>query len=378
MIYFDSTATTKPSPEIIDLYNKIISTYWANPSSKYKIALSASNLYDKAKDHILNTFNLSNHECLFTSNATEANNLAIYGICNKYLGENKRIITTLIEHPSVYNVYKDLEKKGFDVVYLSVDKDGLINLEELKKALNKDTILVSIMWVNNIIGTIEPIGDVIEILKDYPRCKLHVDSVQAVGKIKLDAPLDNIDLITISAHKLEGLKGTAVLLYHKKLELSNHLVGAEQQKGLKPGTMDLAGAICCAKAITNAYINQPRHLEKVEILYNHLIKKLKELNNVYLNSSLTNSSKYIINIYIKGIRAETILHYLESLDIYVSIGSACNSKSMKQERAILYTTKDEDRTISSIRISLSHHNTIEEIDILIKALKDYLNKKEGI
>ena len=239
MIYFDSTATTKPNKDIIELYNKISNEYWHNPSSAYNVALKANNLLLKSQDVVKETLGLKEHNVIFTSGATEANNLAIFGVCNNYLNTNKRVITTKIEHPSVYNVFKKLETLGFDVVYLDVNSAGLIDLEQLKASINKETILVSVMWVNNIIGSIQPINEVVQILKEYPRCKLHVDAVQGLGKIKPNFDFNQVDLFTMSSHKLEGLKGSGALIYHNKTNLNTHIVGAGQQLGIKPGTIDL-------------------------------------------------------------------------------------------------------------------------------------------
>jgi len=383
MIYFDSTATSKPIPEIIELYEKTINSCWFNPSSNYTLGLRSNSLFEQAKQSVCKTLKLTNHEILFPSSATMANNIAIFGICNNYRGTKKRIITTFIEHPSVYNVYKSLEK-DFDVIYLKTDNDGIIDLNQLKESLNKETILVSVMWVNNIIGSVQPIGEIIEILKQYPRCKLHVDAVQAVGKIDLfNVDLNKIDLITISSHKLGGLKGTAVLAYNNKIDLASHFIGASQQKGLVPGTMDLAGAVCCAKIIDISVTNQKENDIYVSKLKNHLIDRIEELNNVQLNSNLSNKntalySNYIVSLFIKGKRAETVMHYLEKKDIYVSIGSACSSKQQTIDRTILSISNDKDRGISSIRVSLSVNNTIEEVDYLVDTLKEYLGGVKNV
>lgn len=371
MIYFDSTATTKPCQEVIDAYLKVINNYWENPSSPYTLGLKANSLFQEAKMQVKNSLNTPNHNVIFTSGATEANNLAIFGVCDSYLNEPKRIITTKIEHPSVFNVFQKLESMGFDVIYLDVNENGLINLEDLKKAINKDTILVSIMWVNNVIGTIEPIKDVIKIVKEYPRCKLHVDAVQGMGKIKPDFKFEDIDLITISSHKLEGLKGTGLLVYNEKINIANHIVGAGQQDGIKPGTIDLAGAVACAKTIKRAINMQEENYNTVLVLNEYLRKALSSMP-IYINSPKESVSPFIFNISIKEHNSETIMHYLEQKEIYVSIGSACGSKTKKPEKTIYAISHDELLSTTSIRISLSRHNTKEEIDQLVKALIDYI------
>ena len=374
MIYFDSTATTKPNKDIIELYNKISNEYWHNPSSAYNVALKANNLLLKSQDVVKETLGLKEHNVIFTSGATEANNLAIFGVCNNYLNTNKRVITTKIEHPSVYNVFKKLETLGFDVVYLDVNSAGLIDLEQLKASINKETILVSVMWVNNIIGSIQPINEVVQILKEYPRCKLHVDAVQGLGKIKPNFDFNQVDLFTMSSHKLEGLKGSGALIYHNKTNLYTHIVGAEQQLGIKPGTIDLASSVCTAKTIQNAIKNQSTNYQIVKELNQYLENQIKDISKVTINTNTLYSSPYIFNISIKDINAETIMHYLEQKEIYISIGSACGSKTKKPEKTIYAMTHDFQLSTTSIRISLSIHNTKEEIDEFIKELKFYINK----
>lgn len=374
MIYFDSTATTKPSKDIIELYNKISNEYWHNPSSAYNAGIKANNLLLKSQDVVKETLNVKNHNVIFTSGATEANNLAIFGICSHYLNDKKRVITTQIEHPSVFNVFKRLELLGFEVIYLSVDKNGIIDLEELKNSINKDTVLVSIMWVNNIVGSIQPIDKVIEIVKNVPRCKLHVDLVQGLGKIKPNFNFSDIDLFTMSSHKLFGLKGSGALVYNNKINLTTHIIGAEQQLGVKPGTIDLASSVCTAKTIQNAIKNQSEHYNYVKELNKYLELQIKTIDKITINSNTLYTSPYIFNISIKDINAETIMHYLEQKEIYVSIGSACGSKTKKPEKTIYAMTNDNLISTTSIRISLSIYNTKDEIDTLVNELKLFINK----
>lgn len=374
MIYFDWTATTKPLKEILDIYHKVQSEYWYNPSSPYTLGLKASNLLDNSINVVKETLNLKNHNVIFTSGATEGNNLAIYGIANNFLNTNKKIITTRIEHPSVLKPFQDLETKGFEVVYLDVDSNGTINLKQLETELNSETILVSIMWVNNIVGAIEPIKEVINLVKKCPRCKLHVDATQGIGKIKPNFDFNEIDLVTMSSHKIEGIKGTGILLSKTNLNINPLLNGSGQQLGIKPGTIDLAGAVTSAKALKLAIQNQKEHFEFVLELQKYLLNKLNTIEGIYINNPINNQSPFINNISIVEHNSETVMHYLESKDIFVAIGSACNSKTKKPEKTVFSITNDELRATTSIRISLSYHNTKEEIDLLINALKSYLNK----
>lgn len=375
MIYLDSTATTKPNDEIIKTYQKVVSEFWHNPSSPYTASLKANNLYNESINQIKKLISCSHHNIVFTQSATIANNLAIYGITNKYQNQKMKVITTKIEHPSVFNVFGDLEEKGFDVIYLDVDKNGIINIEQLKQEIDQNTILVSIMWVNNIIGTIEPIEEVIDIVKKYPRCKLHVDLVQGFTKINPTFKFSDIDLFTASMHKIEGLKGCGILGIKENLILSNHLIGSNQQYGINPGTMDLASAVCAAKTVRLSQESSKSSFEKVLRLNIYLRKKLKRIKEIYINSPEENVSPYIVNISIPKYNAETIMHALEQKDIYVAVGSACNSKIKKPERTVLEVTKDEQLATTSIRISLSRYIEEKDIDTLVFELNSFINSR---
>ncbi len=374
MIYFDYTATTKPRIEVLDVYNKINNEYWFNPSSFYKAGVINHNLFDECEANILKYLNIQNKRVFFTSGATEANNLAIYGICNNYLNQNKHIITTKIEHPSVMSCFKDLENKGFKVTYLNVDEDGLIDLEEFKKSLTTDTILISIMWVNNIVGTIEPIKEVITILKDYPRIKLHVDAVQGIGKIKPDFDFNKVDMFTFSSHKINGLKSSGALIINDKIILNPVTKGADQQKGVRPGTIDLSLAVSTTKAVRLITEELDKHYIYVKELHNYFLEQLKTVPNILINGSTKNYSPYILNISILDSESETFIRYLEKYEIYVAAGSACNSKSKKPEKTVLAMYKDEKRALTSIRISLSYISTKQEIDEFIKYLRKFKEK----
>lgn len=368
MIYFDYTATTKPKQELLDLHNRINNEYWYNTEGMYNPGVKSHMLLDKSAKVIIDTLKLKNKKVLFTSGATEANNTAIYGICSAYYNEPKHIITTYLEHASVLNAYKDLEKRGFKVTYLKPNKDGIIDINDLEQNITNDTVLISVMWVNNIIGTIQPIDKVIEIVKKYPRIKLHVDGVQGFGKIEPNFSFNNIDLLTISGHKLEGLKGTGLLLYNDKLHLS-FIKGGHQQDGIRPGTVDLAGCVVMAKTIQLATKDINIKYSDVLNKYQYLVNNLEKEDHIILNKSKY-SSPYILSITFKKIKGETVLHTLEKNNIIVGTGSACNSHSKDQEPTLTYTLEDENLAINTIRISLSTYTTYEELDLLIKHVKE--------
>ncbi len=367
MIYFDYTATTKPKKELLDLHMRINQEYWCNTEGMYIDGVKAHALLDKSSKVVLDSLKLKNKNVLFTSGATEANNTAIYGILSQYYNEPKHIITTYLEHASVLNVYKDLEKRGFKVTYLIPNKDGIINIDELNNSITNDTVLVSIMWVNNIIGTIQPIEKVIDLVKKFPRLKLHVDAVQGIGKITPNFNLNDIDLLTISGHKLEGLKGTGLLIYNDKLHLS-FLKGGHQQEGIRPGTVDLAGAVVMAKTLQLAVSNIDDKFNNVKEKYNYLVKALQNEQHIILNKSIY-SSPYILSITFKKVKGETALHTLEQNNIFVGTGSACNSHSKDQEKTLIYTLEDNSLAVNTIRISISTNTSVMELDLLINNIK---------
>lgn len=372
MIYFDSTATTRVHQEVLDTYNKINNEYWYNPSGMYKTSVFVNSLVEKATNQIEQILGLNNKNIFYTSGATEANNMAIMGVCLPYINKGKHIITTYIEHPSVYNVFKHLETLGFNVTYLSC-KNGVVDLDELKASLTKDTILVSTMWVNNIIGSINPIKEIIEIVKNNSHAKLHVDGVQGLTKIEMDFNINDIDLFSATFHKIEGLKGVGMLICNKGLQLQPILYGGHQQKEYRPGTVDASLIVSSSKALRIGMENLNSHYNYVQELYNYLIKKIEHISYIKINRTTAQYSPYVLSLSFDNVKGETVMHALEQDDIYVGVGSACNEKTKTLERAIFAITQDEKRAMNMVRISLSHHNSIEEIDILVKKLESIGN-----
>lgn len=371
MIYLDYTATTPVDEEILETYIKTTHSFFANTSSLHKLGQESNYMYEKASNELINTIGLKDYNVVFTSNATEANNLSILGIVNKY--KSGKIITTKIEHPSVYEVMKSLEDR-FEVVYLDVDKNGIIDLEQLKNTIDNNTILVSIMWVNNIVGVVEPIEEVIKILKNYKKTKLHVDAVQGICKIVPNFNFNDIDMFTFSTHKLYGPKGIGGFFYKKGLTFAKTLYGSSVQFGIKPGTFDLSLIVSTTKVFKKYYPLTKINHENVKDKFDYLYKELENISKIHINTPKTDISNYILNISIPNNNGETIVHYLEQNDIYVSTGSACSSKLKQPEKTILAITKSEDYATSSIRISLSTLTTFDELDSLIKKIKQYVGE----
>lgn len=369
--YFDYTATTPVDDEVLDTYIKTTKNFFANTTSLHLLGEESKHMYEKCSDIIKDTLGVKKHNLIFTSNATEANNLAILGIADKY--EKGRIITTKVEHPSVYNTIKSLEDR-FDVIYLDIKKDGRVDLDELKKYLNSDTILVSIMWVNNIIGTVNDIKEIIKICKPYNKCHLHVDCVQGFCKVVTDFDFNDIDLFTFSTHKLYGPKGIGGLFVKENIDLAKRLYGSSSQYSIKPGTFDVSLIAASAKCFKKFYPKTKENLEDVKAKFLYTYNHLKENDKITINTPLNNISYYILSISIKGYKGETLVHALEQNKIYVSTGSSCSSKLSIPEKTILALTSNIDLATSSLRISFSPLTTYEELDELIFRLEEIIGK----
>lgn len=365
MTYFDYGATTPIDNDVLEAYIKASKHFFANSSSLHFLGKEANQMVLQATSDIMRTLGLKNHKLIYTSCATEANNLAILGYTKA--SKKGRIITTCVEHASIYQTIKSLEE-SFDVVYLPVSNTGHINLDDLKQAMTQDTILVSIMWVNNIVGSIMDIKQVIEIVKQFPQAKLHVDIVQGLGKIVPDFDLNDVDMFTFSTHKLYGPKGVGGLFVKHGVTLHKIFYGSEAQNGLRPGTFDTSLIVATAKSIKKFYPLTSEHYTYVLALFNLLQDKLRSQFGIVVNTPRANVSPYVVNISIPSIKGETIVHHLEAAKMYVSTGSACSSKLQKPERTVLAMTNDNRLATSSIRITLSHLTTKDEVEALINIL----------
>lgn len=370
MIYLDNSATTKPDPSVLETFNKVSTNYFANPSSLHNLGAESEQFYDKVKSQVARLLKCETNEVIFTSGGTESNNLAIKGIANYYKNRGNHIITTEIEHASVYKACEQLEENGFEVTYLKVDNDGIIDLEELKQAIKKSTILVSIMHVNNEIGSIQPIEEIAAILKDHKKIMFHTDAVQSFGKLPIN--LDGIDLLSISGHKLNGLRGTGVLYVKKGVQIDPLFVGGEQEFNLRSGTENLAGNASLARAMRLA-LEKYKEVEKLKQLKEGLKDALKKMPHIFVNTP-EKSSPHIIHFSVPGINSETLIHALAKRDIFVSTQSACSSKSDKISRVLLAVKHDEEIASSGIRVSLSYETTQAELNTFITVLKEEINK----
>lgn len=357
MIYLDYSATTPPKREVIDVFSKVSQEYFANSNSLHKLGLKSKELEDYATKNIAKYLNIKPKEIIYTSSASEANNLALKGICFKYKNRANHIITTKLEHSSIIETCNYLEKLGFIIDYVDLNKDGTVNLEDLENKLTNDTLLVSISCVDSELGIRQPVEEIGKIIKKYPKCYFHVDCTQSIGKVKVD--FTNIDLASISAHKFYGLKGIGILIKKENIELEPLIHGGKSTTIYRSGTPALGLIVSLKKALELIIDKIDENYEKVKSLNELIINKLKTYPNVHINST-DKSIKHTINISIINIKPETFIHALEEDDIYVSTKSAC-SKIDSISRPIKALTQDDKLASSSIRISLSYQTTKEEI-----------------
>lgn len=367
--YLDNSATTMPSKNVKIEINEFLDTSYGNPSSLHDLGIISERRIEKTKKTIANDLKCSIGEIIFTSGGTESNNLAIIGYALKNRSKGNHLITTLYEHKSVLNAFKYLESLGFDVTYLSVDSQGEIDHNELKAALINETILVSIMHINNEIGTINPIKDFAKTTKTFnDQIVFHVDGVQSFGKFNID--LRNIDMYSFSAHKIHGLKGIGGLYLKKNVPLQNLHFGGQQENGIRPGTENLLGIISLNAALKEAIEARNKTIKHVTVLKEKLSKFILEhIPDSKINVSKGKASPYILSVSFKDMMAEVLLHDLESKEIFVSTGSACNSRSKSNSYVLESINLDGKYIGGTIRFSFSKNNTLDEIDFVCKSLE---------
>ena len=372
IIYLDNAATSKVYPEVLESYNQITLKYFANPSSIHKLGQESNRLLEKSREQILSLFNLTHHEVIFTSGATEANNLAIkgYALANKSRGNH--LITTAVEHPSVLNTFKALEKYGYEVTILPVNKNGVIEVNSLKAAIKENTILVSIMSVNNETGAINPIKEAGELLKNYPKIAFHVDMTQAIGKI--DIPLENIDMFSFSGHKIHALLGSGALIKEKKIILEPIANGGGQENNNRSGTNTLALSATLAKALRLSLKEQKENFNKVSNLRDYLVSYLKDNPDLYAINSLDKDNPYIVNFSLLNHKASVVVEALSNKGIMVSSLSACHSKNEDYSYVVLAMNNDMKLAHNTIRVSFSYENTVDDVNALIRGLKQIMKE----
>lgn len=369
MIYLDNGATTKPDATVLESYLQVSERFFANPSSIHELGGTVADLQAEARSQIANLLHVKPKEIVFTSGGTEGNNLAIKGIALQHKGRGNHIITTEIEHPSVYMACKSLENLGFNVTYLPVDEHGHVKVHDVEQALTDETILVSIMHVNNEIGTIQPVEQIATLLTNYPKVFFHIDAVQGLGKVPLDLTLEGIDLCTFSGHKINGVKGTGILYVKKGTTLFPLFHGGEQEFGLRAGTENVAGNVSFARAIRLMKEKEAKNAKKLKELHKKTIDNLKNLNDVHLNSS-ENGAPHIVHISIPGLKPEVVIHALYEAGVVISTQSACSSKQLAESRILRACGHDVERASSGLRITLSYETTEQDVMMFLKLMKD--------
>ena len=374
MIYLDNCATTKPYKEVLETFVEVNDNYYGNPASINKFGKTTNKLLDAARKQVADILKVEKETIYFTSCATESNNIAIIGSVEHKKDFGNRIIVSKIEHPSVLETYRELERRGFILDYLNVDSNGLIDLNHLKSLLTKETILLSVMHVNNVYGGVQPIKEIVELLKEYPKVHFHVDGVQ--GVLKKEINLSDIDSYSISAHKFHGIKGVGVLYLKSRRTVHNITFGGGQENGLRSGTVNVAGAVSLAKALRLSYERTPDVLKKHREFKKIIINELDSINHVVINSPLDdNYVDSIINISLPKIKGEAIVNSLNERGIMVSTTSACSSKTFHLNEALYARGLSKENIEGSIRVSFSYKTKLEEIKTFVKMFKEEYNKK---
>ena len=374
MIYLDNCATTKPYDEVLKTFVEVNNNYYGNPASINKYGKTVNKLLNAARTQVADILGVESDTIYFTSCATESNNIALLGSVEHKKDFGNRIIVSRIEHPSVLETFRELEHRGFILDYVNVDENGFIDLEHLKSLLTKETILVSVMHVNNIFGAIQPIGKIVELLEDYPKIHFHVDGVQGVLKEKID--LTRIDSYSISAHKFHGLKGVGVLYLKSRRTTHNITFGGGQETGLRSGTVNVPGAVSLAKALR---LSQEKVNDVKEKHYGYkklIVDELSAIEHVIINSPLQNDFvDSIINISLPKIKGEAIINALNERGIMVSTTSACSSRTFHLNEALYARGLSKENIEGSIRVSFSYETKLEEVKKFIEIFKDEYYKK---
>ena len=368
-IYFDHSSTTNIHPDVLETYIELLKTHYANSESLYDEGSEIARMMEKARASIAGLLGIHNDEVLFTGSSSESNSLAIKGVAFTNLNK-KHIITTQVEHSSILNACEQLQRVfGYEITYLPVNQFGVVSLEDLKAALREDTMLVSIMHVNNEVGTVNPIKQIAEYVKTKSHAYFHVDMTQSIGKIPVD--LTNIDLASISAHKIEGLKGSAILIKKKHVPMEPLINGGEQEYGLRGGISNAVVNMVFTKTLRLALENETTHYQYVQSLHDYFMDKLNDIPGIEFNTNEF-SIPHIINFSYEPIPSEVMQNALNQRGFLVSARSTCDSKSINPSHVLKAMGFSDKRASSCIRLSISHENTLAEIDAFIDSLKEII------
>ncbi|WP_223590982.1 cysteine desulfurase family protein [Neobacillus bataviensis] len=374
MIYFDNSATTKPYKEVLDSFVTVSSEYFGNPSSLHSMGGQAEKLLSQAREQVAGLLKVKANEIYFTSGGTESNNIAIKGAALLNRQKGRHLITSSVEHASVRAAMEQLEQEGFEITRLPVDEYGRISVEDLEKAIRKETILISIMQVNNEVGTIQPIEEIGSILKKYPSILFHVDAVQSVGKVPLSLYKNNVDLCSLSGHKFHGLKGTGVLFIREGARLTPLFSGGNQERRMRSGTENVAGFVAMAKALRMTMMKSDEGIAGLGKIQHLLRKSLTKIEDIQIHTPVQHAAPHILNFSLKGLKSEVFIHALEQNGIFVSTTSACSSKKKSPSNTLLAMGVPESLAESAIRISLSFDNTEAEALKVLSEIEKTVNQ----
>lgn len=368
MKYFDHAAATPPYEDVVRTVAEVMAAHYGNPSSLHKLGEESGRLLSKAREVCAAALGVKSGEIVFTSGATESNNLAVKGAAMQYAGRGRHLITTQIEHPSVWECFVQLEKQGWEVTFLPADKNGQISVQDALDAVRKDTVLLSVMHVNNETGCIQPVEELGRRLKkEYPRVIFHVDGVQGFGKVPLSLKDSGIDLYSLSAHKLKGPRGAGLLVVREGLSLVPLMSGGGQEDSLRPGTENIPAVVGMAKAIRLAKEGEQQRADLLNALRKQLIQGLAAWPELIVHSGKA-AAPHIVHFSYPGMKAEAFLHMLEEQGFLVSTQSACSSKKAEPSRVLLAMGAGKAEAESGVRISLSEEHTAGDIQELLAAI----------
>lgn len=376
MYYFDHSATTKPHKEVLDTFVKVNEAYYANPASLHEMGVDSHMLLSRARKQIADMLKTEENKVVFTSGGTESNHFAIHGLARSLQSRGRHIITSNIEHPSVLESMKQLEKQGFEVDIIPVNDKGIISFEDVKERLRKDTILVSVMHINNEIGSIQPIEQLAKVIHQHSRALFHVDAVQSFGKYPVSFPILGADVLTLSGHKFNGLKGTGIVAWTGHVSFEPTIVGGGQEFGLRSGTVPVPQAVAFAKAMRMAFENQAS-MHKTYKMWNEKLRNfISGFKDIRILSP-DDAAAHILTISVRNIKGEVLVNALQARDIIVTTSSACSSKQTKISHVIKAIGLPDDYTKGVIRISMGTSNSNEQIDHFIENFTAIIKQVKG-
>ncbi len=374
VVYVDNAATTKVSKKVIDAMLPYLTEHYGNASSVYSIGRQAKNAVEESREKIAKALGANTSEIFFTSGGSESNNWAIKGLCDKLKAKGKNhIITSVFEHHAVLHIAESLEKMGWDVTYIDVDSNGLVSPADVEAAIREDTALVSIMYANNEIGTIQPIAEIGAICRRHGVI-FHTDAVQAVGNVDIDVAKQNIDMLSLSGHKIHTVKGIGALYVRKGIALTNLIEGGAQERGKRAGTENVAGIVALGVAVEEAISTMAERTQRLSKMRDRLISELLKIDRSHLNGDREKRLAGNANISFEGVEGESMLLMLDMLGICASSGSACTSGSLDPSHVLLSIGRSHEVAHGSLRISLSDDNTDEDIDYILEKVPPIIKR----